>query len=335
MEERRERTEERAEPTGPVAKKRRQPASSWPDDTWPFLVEHLIRGEDYVLFLDASWGLRQANDSFQRSIAGPVEGARQLPVAFLDTLAPASAEELRGLAARGELDGTNLELRHVLPTGTRTVEYRFRAHQDGWVVIGRDQSVQLELVKQMSVLVEELEAKFHREKTLSENLRALAEKDHLTALPNRRHFERLVEACQRSYESEGQPFSVLCLDIDHYKQVNDLHGHPVGDIVLQRVAQALEVSIRDGDCAARYGGDEFTILAVGVAGSQAIEMAERLRQKIEKAEMPDAVRGVTISVGVASTKPGDVERARQLTKLADGALYLAKAQGRNRVQVAD
>jgi diguanylate cyclase (GGDEF)-like protein len=327
---------EMAEPEGLEQENELAPVSPWPSDSWPLFIEHLVRGEDYVLLLDVEWRVVRANESFKRSIIAPIGSAGGNPdPSFLETLTAESSNEAILLSTKGGLDGKKVELNHSLPTGRRTVDYSIRRYGSGWVAIGRDQSVQLELVKQMSVLVEELEAKIHRERTLSENLRALAEKDFLTNLPNRRHFERFFEACQRSYESDGQAFSVLCIDVDRYKQVNDLHGHSVGDLVLQRVARILEQSIREGDCAARYGGDEFIILATGIGTPQSHEMAERLRQKVEIAEMPESVKCVTVSVGVASVQPGDPQRARKLMELADNALYAAKSQGRNRVHVAE
>jgi diguanylate cyclase (GGDEF)-like protein len=166
----------------------------------------------------------------------------------------------------------------------------------------------------------------------------LAMTDELTRLPNRRSFfaiagERLAHA-----RRTGEPVALLALDIDHFKRINDTHGHEVGDRVLQRVAHAARASLRSGDAVGRTGGEEFLALLPATDARAAVEVAERLRLAIERLDVSDLAPAlaVSVSVGVAAAGPEstlafDLEaQARQ----ADEALYRAKAAGRNRVEMA-
>jgi len=293
----------------------------------------LLAGEDLVVQLTSDLALLRCNQTFQRVILD-ASGAKE----FLGTLSASSRREVDLLAAKGsEESPTRHEFQHDLPAGIRTVEYTFRRFGDGWLAVGKDLSVQLELVSQMAVLVEDLERKVHREKALSDNLRELAEKDPLTGLANRRHLERFINDCLTRFEEADRNFSILCIDVDNYKLVNDCHGHSMGDVVLRRIARILAQSVREGDCAARSGGDEFVIVATGIAGPKSVELAERLRQNVADAgsDGEGAEVKVTLSLGVASTRSKDRERADGLFQLADRALYRAKEAGRNQVAVAD
>ena len=149
--------------------------------------------------------------------------------------------------------------------------------------------------------------------------------DPLTGLRNRRGTQDAVDHLQAS----GTPFSVLALDIDHFKQVNDTYGHTAGDKVIQDVAQLMRDCSRPGDILCRNGGEEFLILLPGVAPTEAVIVAERLRQRTAEREFPQ-VGGITMSAGVAQwpTSGPDVV---QVFHAADAALYAAKQQGRNRV----
>ncbi|MBB1087178.1 GGDEF domain-containing protein [Lysobacter sp. SG-8] len=160
----------------------------------------------------------------------------------------------------------------------------------------------------------------------------LSRTDALTQLPNRRTFD---EALDREFErhlQRGQPVAVLVADIDHFKQVNDTHGHAFGDKVLRRAAKALadHVGASGGRrMAFRYGGEEFAVLLPGEDGAQARETAEALRRAVEQ-ELA-ALIPVTISIGGASTGDGTHENHHALFSAADRALYAAKRAGRNRV----
>ncbi|HEX8559294.1 MAG TPA: sensor domain-containing diguanylate cyclase [Pyrinomonadaceae bacterium] len=153
--------------------------------------------------------------------------------------------------------------------------------------------------------------------------------DGLTGCFNRRFFEIQLERDLHLATRMRQPVSLILLDIDHFKRVNDTHGHDAGDAALRILANALREEVRGVDTAARYGGEEFAIILpqAGAEGAQAV--AERLRSRIERTEVP-GVGCITASLGVA-TFPGDASSRELLVTSADRALYVAKRSGRNRV----
>jgi two-component system cell cycle response regulator len=163
---------------------------------------------------------------------------------------------------------------------------------------------------------------------------SLALTDTLTCLHNRRYLDAHMDAVMRRSAESEKPVSVLMVDIDRFKVINDTHGHAVGDVVLCEVAERIARNIRGFDLAARYGGEEFVVVMPDTPLDVAIGVAERLRRKIE--EVPVAVKEpkleipVTVSVGVGNALSGDVSSAALLKK-ADEALYEAKRSGRNRV----
>ncbi|MBA1244421.1 GGDEF domain-containing protein [Pseudomonas japonica] len=154
-----------------------------------------------------------------------------------------------------------------------------------------------------------------------------ANRDSLTNLYTRR---RILQQARQLPQSV--PVSVVLLDVDHFKQVNDRHGHDQGDRVLQRVALAISGSVRDTDMAARWGGEEFLVLMLATPLGEARNVAERIRARLSDAADAQALT-VTATLGVAQLRPG--ETFRELFSRADQALYLGKQQGRDRVMLAD
>ena len=165
--------------------------------------------------------------------------------------------------------------------------------------------------------------------TANQRLSQLASRDALTNLLNRREMERLLKDAVEQAQEHKTPLSVILMDIDHFKGVNDTYGHDTGDKVLLKVADAISRTIRGSDAGCRWGGDEFFIILAGAPLDVAGRVGERIRRCVEAAEMPFD-RTVTVSVGVATF---DVERDNelQLFKNADEALYQAKKAGRNAV----
>jgi diguanylate cyclase (GGDEF)-like protein len=159
----------------------------------------------------------------------------------------------------------------------------------------------------------------------------LAITDGLTGLLNhRRFFDRLAEEFVRSAR-HPEPFSLLLIDIDHFKQVNDGHGHPAGDAVLKMVSETLMKQVRKIDVVARYGGEEFAILLPRSDANQALLTAERIRRAVEAISLPwqNKVIRATISIGIAE-HPNDATDGAALIASADHALYGSKQEGRNR-----
>lgn len=158
----------------------------------------------------------------------------------------------------------------------------------------------------------------------------LARRDPLTNLANRRWFD---ETLQREAERGARhklPISIILLDLDHFKTVNDRFGHPVGDRVLLSTAEFLASHARPYDLVVRYGGEEFLILLPGIAQPQALEIAERIRLGLSELRVPGGPATFTASFGVATLAPG--QPPEELVTKADAALYLAKNNGRNRVE---
>jgi diguanylate cyclase (GGDEF)-like protein len=165
----------------------------------------------------------------------------------------------------------------------------------------------------------------------NEELERLSASDSLTGLSNRRVLtQRLSEELLRS-QRQNHSFTVVMLDVDHFKKYNDAHGHPAGDEVLKRVANILRTSTRAGDCTARYGGEEFAVLLSGKGAEEAIQLAERIRERVAEEEF--TAGRITLSAGIAEF-PHHGHTAEAVISSADEALYQAKRDGRNRVACA-
>lgn len=160
-----------------------------------------------------------------------------------------------------------------------------------------------------------------------------AHEDVLTGLHNRRHAEFALPLLVEGARMAGQVISVAALDVDHFKKINDGHGHAVGDAVLQQLAQLLRHRLRSADLMARIGGEEFMAVLVGIAPQQAAEICERLRLAVVEHDWAAITPGliVRISVGIAGGMPP--LQTDDIVARADHALYAAKRSGRNRVHV--
>lgn len=196
----------------------------------------------------------------------------------------------------------------------------------------RIQSIAADQIRTLSMIAHQIAAVLETARVQEERLE-LANSDPLTGLANRRRFEdRLAQAWRRAQRS-GDGLSLLLLDLDHFKAINDERGHAAGDHVLVKVAECLQGLVRQDDTLARIGGEEFAVIACSADETPARQLGERLRRAVETLTMhPDEgppIR-VTLSVGVATIDPVDDEPAG-LFKRADQALYEAKKSGRNRV----
>ncbi|MEX2200590.1 MAG: diguanylate cyclase, partial [Dongiaceae bacterium] len=183
-----------------------------------------------------------------------------------------------------------------------------------------------------------------RRKRFSDRLRdnvqmtiEMAVTDGLTGLHNRRYLERHLAMLVQQAVARQKPLSVLVLDIDHFKSINDGFGHAVGDDVLREFSRRLKKTVRGIDLACRMGGEEFVIAMPDTDAALALLVGERLRQKIalEPFRLPESDEkiDVTVSIGIASLTSGD-DTPQVLLKRADEALYKAKRAGRNRVAAA-
>ncbi|MCK7575400.1 MAG: PAS domain-containing protein [Chromatiales bacterium] len=174
-------------------------------------------------------------------------------------------------------------------------------------------------------------------KRLEEDLRQLTRLDPLTQLFNRRYFFTLAEQEYQRFRRYHRPMALCMIDIDHFKSVNDRHGHLVGDAVLCTVAQTLHDSLRQVDILARYGGEEFVILLPETDRQTAYASAERLRAAVaeRRIETSNGPISVTLSLGVVAIDDGPAMPLERLLDAADQMLYRAKQTGRNRVEIRD
>ncbi|OGQ92727.1 MAG: hypothetical protein A2284_04440 [Deltaproteobacteria bacterium RIFOXYA12_FULL_61_11] len=174
---------------------------------------------------------------------------------------------------------------------------------------------------------DELEENFQRQ--LYEN----ATRDFLTQINNKRFFMERLDSEMTFATRHGSIFSLLMMDVDHFKKVNDTHGHPAGDYVLKTLAAGIKKIIRQEDCFARYGGEEFVMLLRGIEETKAHQFSDRVRRAIEGHSFVHEGTSipVTISIGVATQCAGRYQDASAVLKAADDYLYKAKQGGRNRV----
>ena len=166
---------------------------------------------------------------------------------------------------------------------------------------------------------------------------AMALTDPLTGAFNRRYLDLHLPRIFSRARTGEKPLSILYVDLDHFKQVNDTHGHPVGDIVLKELVRRLNQNLRTFDMVVRMGGEEFAVLMPETDAATAAMIGERLCQRTANAAFEAPAQGLqlqlTISIGVATMQPGDADGLAMLAR-ADHALYKAKHEGRNRVEIA-
>lgn len=168
-----------------------------------------------------------------------------------------------------------------------------------------------------------------------EELQHMALTDQLTRIGNRATFDLSIRQISASSGRNRSPYSLLLIDLDHFKQVNDIHGHQAGDMVLQKVAAAIKDSARDADICCRYGGEEFAVILPGTNAKEASIVAGRVHRQIAQMSrrLPSNLRPVTVSIGIASRSQANLGHPAQLIEEADQALYRAKNNGRNRTEV--
>ena len=188
------------------------------------------------------------------------------------------------------------------------------------------------------------EAALHREvpslylQGLIDGLCELSLKDPLTGLANRRHFRAVLEREIDRVTRSGEAALLLMLDIDHFKKVNDTHGHLAGDVVLQSVARTLSACVRPMDTLARYGGEEFAVVLPACPAAFGRVVAERIRRAVANTPIrisPTVELNVTVSIGGAFAMQWIRSTTQLWTDRADNQLYQAKASGRNRVSIEE
>jgi len=170
-------------------------------------------------------------------------------------------------------------------------------------------------------------------KQSNELLKELSNTDPLTQLFNRRYMMEVLDKEIQRTARKGSPLSLIIIDIDHFKKVNDLYGHQQGDLVLFNVSSLIKKHLRSYDVAARYGGEEFVAVLPETPLDEAMAVAERIRVAIQQLSFPNKLMTlkITISLGVATFPMPGLDSIDDIIRVADEALYRAKAEGRNRV----
>ncbi|TVP59889.1 MAG: diguanylate cyclase, partial [Halomonadaceae bacterium] len=183
----------------------------------------------------------------------------------------------------------------------------------------------------------ELEDRVHERtrelESLNHKLNELSVTDELTGLKNRRHMDQVLRLELERAKRSGRPLAVALLDIDHFKPVNDTHGHPVGDECLKLVAEIIHAGLRwPSDTATRYGGEEFAVIFPDTDAQGAFVVVERIRERIRETriEVEDVVISLTVSAGIYAPAVHQGLTAEELVRGADEALYSAKEHGRDR-----
>jgi len=196
------------------------------------------------------------------------------------------------------------------------------------------QSASLETIRALEIFANQAVAAIESARSYSD-AREQSIRDGLTGAHNHRHFQESLQKELGRAERQGRPLTVLMLDIDNFKSVNDRYGHPIGDAILQRIVGEIRSEVRgDMDLVARYGGEEFAVILPETATDGAAEVAERVRRRVDERlfrppETDEVVR-VTVSIGLA-TYPTDASDKKGLIEKADAALYRAKRAGKNAV----
>lgn len=235
----------------------------------------------------------------------------------------------------GPRDGLQL-IREAISAGCRTPIVFLTADSSSQVDIEAMNAGALDYLVKGEITPRSLERSLRYALKLGETMEALRQlvtRDQLTGLLNRRELDRILNEESERAQRFGQPLALVMVDIDHFKAVNDAHGHPAGDAVLREVAKRLAALLRTVDRVARYGGEEFALVLVQTDRRAALVVARQIAEAI--AAEPVVIEGgptlaLTISAGLA-VLPADASRIELLVSAADRALYAAKHGGRNQV----
>ncbi len=203
--------------------------------------------------------------------------------------------------------------------------------------LSQAQEIMLALSVRASQELNDIHETLARLESRTATLLAESQRDALTGIANRGYTMSYLDEVFRAAVESGKPVGTIFADVDHFKKINDTHGHAAGDAVLQSVAQCISRSVRGGDFVGRYGGEEFLIVLRADSPNELSAVAERVRQNIEITAHPlggGRTLGTTISLGCALLDPLRHRTAQDLTNDADQALYAAKRGGRNRVELA-
>ena len=265
--------------------------------------------------------------------AVPAAAPQSSPAPTTTAAGGAQCLALQGRLSRQQSALQELQAQARALNAERALEQLRHAHQVQTLQARQSQLQYVTVIAVLSLLLLATAGFLLQQRKRQSLLRQLSEVDSLTGLSNRHAATAALNAMAAQRGPEGTRHVLFLIDIDHFKHVNDTHGHPVGDEVLQHAARLIRGGLRQHDRAGRLGGEEFAVLLDDVDADTALTLAERLRRSVEAAPAATAAGAVslTISLGLALVSGGDPAR---VLGDADAALYRAKRGGRNRVCVA-
>jgi two-component system cell cycle response regulator len=237
-------------------------------------------------------------------------------------------------------DAVSRQHARFLPTGQGGVALEDLRSRNGTVVNG-ERITRRVLADGDRIMLGRTVLKFSLQSPLEENCQQrvyeLSTRDGLTNLYNRRYFDERLQAELAFARRHGSLLGLLLLDLDHFKRLNDTHGHIAGDRALMEVGRAIGAQVRGEDMVARYGGEEFVVLVRDIPREGVVVLGERLRASVEALRVPHEGKEltVTVSIGAIVIRPARATTADELIATADRLLYEAKSQGRNRVRVTE
>jgi diguanylate cyclase (GGDEF)-like protein len=290
---------------------------------------------DYVVVLDPEWSVLYVNPSFQARFcpAGFQPGTK-----FHDYLDTPSTIRIREMQPQFFLESRRIDLNHVTPESqTATVHYCFfplPGEGDGKTLlagVGRDRAGDLATLLEVIQLNLELGRREQELKEANARLEVLAMTDQITELYNRHYFFQVAQHFWEESRRYKLPLTLMMMDFDDFKSVNDHHGHLFGDHVLQQASGRLKNNTRKSDILARYGGEEVILLAPNTDILTGQVLADRLRQAVgaEPYVMGNCSASVTLSVGISGTELAEFSSFDELLQSSDQALYGAKNAGKN------
>lgn len=290
---------------------------------------------DYAIIFDSQWTILYANPSFTQRFS-PAEKAEGRNL--LELLDDASIIRMRDLQSFLMEGSRHTELHHLTPDGqVVTLNYSFfpLAHgllgQPAIGGIARERSADLASLLEIINLNLELERKQKELSDANLRLEQVAATDQITTLYNRYYFFQVAQHVWEEYRRYRRPATLMMLDLDNFKEINDGYGHVFGDYVLRETAGRLKSRTRRVDILARYGGEEFVLLAPNTDTETGLLLAERLRAAVAGGAYEQARHqvNVTVSIGVSSTELQEFSSFQELLEAADQALYSAKRSGKN------
>ena len=295
---------------------------------------HALEAMTSVVYAEFERGgqLLRSNAGFRRLLPGTLSPWHLITHPTLDTLVQRTPDP-QGVVHQGLITMGNSQGEMVTLNGTVVVKGDHVKLLAGYNIDEFEASARQ--LMELNVALGETHRELGRSKRelerREEAIRQLSLTDALTGVGNHRHLDETLAAETVRAQRYTAPLSLVMLDIDHFKRVNDTWGHEAGDRVLQEVGKQLRSLLRQTDTASRMGGEEFVVLMPATALKEAFAGAERIRRALEQ-RVIENLPPVTASFGVASLLPG--ESGPALLARADGALYSAKREGRNRVKAA-